>query len=1106
MKFQRFLGATAIVGILATLPTAASAAKDGKSATPMVVSSQSSSQTGDLAPQSTESQNAAAPTQTTSEATQENNPTAAQVTAGTGGDIVVTGSRIRRPDLESTVPIATVKGEDVYNQANVNLGETLNNLPQLRSTFAQQNGGTSTIGVAGLNLLDLRGLGVQRTLVLVNGRRQVPSDIQNTAAAVDINTIPEDLIDRIDIVTGGNSAVYGSDAIAGVVNFVLKDHFQGLQIRAGDAIPEFGAGGNRYVSVLAGKNFADGRGNIAVAGEYSKQDRVFASQIPFLRQNNGFYTNDVDLGGGSDGIPDTVFGRDLRSTTIARYGLIPIAETRNSAAPCGTGVNGTNYNCNYIFSSLGDLMPITGERKGNGPNGNYIGGNGDTGREDRQVSVMPYNQRLSGTIIGHYDFSKAATVFLEGSYARVHTIGANSGPAFDQGAGVTFADDRAEFRLDNPFLTSAQRATIANAILASGSTTGLTGGRALTADDRAAIADGSFRFVDARNLTDLGIRDENTIRQTYSITLGLRGDITSHVNYELSGNYGRTTQDIKILGNVNVQRLLLAFDAGIDPATGKIACRSQFDPASANPVTDVDSPAAEAELANDIAQCVPYNPFGAADNTAARNYIVSNAGDHGRLSQIDAIGFVSADSGGFFNLPGGPVAIVLGGEFRQEDAKFVADPEIENGLTFLNALQTFDPPTERVTEGFGELNLPILKDIPFFKSLSLSGAVRVSHYNKAYGSTGTVVAYNGGGEWAPIQDVRFRANYGKAIRAPNYTDTAAPLGQNFAPGFQDPCNATRINTGTSERVANCEAAIPAAALAPGSAFQNFTNGSYSLEILSGSNPLLKAETSKSLTVGAVITPRFLPGFDVTVDYFDINVKNVIESASAQDIVDLCYDHGEFCNLFQRYTGTGTGPNGEVPGQILQGSLIQAGLNFASLRRRGLDVQLNYNHSIGNNASLNVRGYYTHQFENSDFTDPNDPTYETRNLNQLGDPKDEFVGNADLTLGKFTVGYGLHYIGPQLTTAYANLYPINGEPAQNPDVISITRYPAVLYHNVRFAVQLGSTASNRRGFEFFFGIDNFTNKNPPLGLTGTGDGSGIYEVLGRQYYSGIRLTF
>ena len=334
----------------------------------------------------------------------------------------------------------------------------------------------------------------------------------------------------------------------------------------------------------------------------------------------------------------------------------------------------------------------------------------------------------------------------------------------------------------------------------------------------------------ARNFTDLGLRDEDTKRETYRIVAGFRGDITPHLNYEFSGNYGRTNQDITILGNVNVQRLILAQDAGIDPNNpgAGIQCRSKYAAGAGNVVADVDSDPARAQLAADIAACVPYNAFGGSDNSAARRYIVSNSGDKGRLTQADFTGFISADSGGFFKLPGGPVALVLGGEYRTEDANFVADQDIQDGLTFLNSLQTFDPPRLKVLEGFGELNVPILKDLPFARSLSLSGAARVSHYNKAYGSTGTVYAYNGGAEYAPVQDIRFRANYGKSIRAPNYTDTASPLGQNFAPGFLDPCNAGRIGTGTPTRAANCTTALGANL---GNAdFQGLTNLGYSLEI------------------------------------------------------------------------------------------------------------------------------------------------------------------------------------------------------------------------------------------------------------------------------------
>ncbi|RYZ68515.1 MAG: TonB-dependent receptor, partial [Proteobacteria bacterium] len=260
------------------------------------------------------------------------------------------------------------------------------------------------------------------------------------------------------------------------------------------------------------------------------------------------------------------------------------------------------------------------------------------------------------------------------------------------------------------------------------------------------------------------------------------------------------------------------------------------------------------------------------------------------------------------------------------------------------------------------------------------------------------------------------------------------------------------------------------------------------------------------TVGAVVTPRFLPGFDLTVDYFDIDVSNVITAASAQQIVDLCYDNRQFCDLFQRYTGSGLGPNGEVPGQIIQGSLLQSSLNFASLKRRGIDVQVNYNRRLTEDLRVNLRGYYTHQIRNSNFTDPTRPDFETRVLNQLGDPKDEFTLNADFTVGKLTAGYGLHYIGPMLTTAYANLYPINGNPPLNEDVISIRKYPDVFYHNVRLSLQLGATTEERKGFEWFVGIDNVGNRKPPLGSTGTGAGSAIYEVLGRSFFTGVRATF
>ena len=1024
----------------------------------------------------------------------------------TAPTIVVTGSRIRRPELEATTPITTFSGEQVYDQAGHNLGEALNELPALRSTYAQSNPG-SGIGVAGLNLLDLRGLGAQRTLVLVNGRRHVPSDLQVTASAVDINTIPTDLVERVDIVTGGNSAVYGSDAIAGVVNFILKDDFEGVTVRGGAGMPRYGAGANYFLSGVAGMNFADGRGNIAVSGEYTRQNRLYASDVPWRRQRDGFVTVDFDPAGGSDGIPDTAFARDLRNSSISYTGIVPFIQNTGNPACGGENLLGDPFNCDFVFTPGGELVPVSfAARTGTSAFSGYIGGNSVTGQEHGLVSVFPSNERYVANLLAHYEFSEAAEFFVEAKYSRARTTGSNSGPAFDQGQGVTFLDPRSQFRLDNPFLNQSAQETIAAQLLASGNNNGLINVFGpLTAGDRADIAAGTYRFAMAKNFLDLGIRDEDALRQTYRVVAGFRGAISDNWSYEISGNYGRTEEEIDILGNVNVQRLMLALDAGVNPATGATECRSQFDPSAAFASPDVPASAGSANLAADIAACVPYNPFGysPAGNAAARQYITSDAGNEGYLEQVDVTAFVSGDTSGFFELPGGPIGVAVGAEYRREDAFFEADDEINQGLTFLNALATFDPDPFEVKEAFGELNVPILADRPFFEELTLSGAARVSDYK---GATGTVWAYNVGGRYSPVQDITFRANYGRAIRAPNYRETADPLSQNFAPGFDDPCGSTNIGNGSANREANCQADLGANLNDP--AYQQIANSSYSLEILSGGNAALTEETSDSLTLGVVFQPRWVPGLAITADYYDITVDSVVASPSAQAIVNSCYDlpslDNQFCALFERFQGPGRGPNSEAPGEILVQSLEQTPLNFAKRQRRGIDFDVSYRTELAEKTFLNTRLFYTHVLKTSNFQDPTNPDFEDRILSEMGDPVDEFVFDVDLTFDELTIGYGAHYIGPMLTASYETFFPLNGDDPQNADAFPFEEYPEVLYHDIRVAWQVGGVDGDRP-FEFYAGIDNVLDKKPPFGLGGLGT-SAIYDVWGRRYYAGFRANF
>lgn len=1030
--------------------------------------------------------------------------------------IVVTGSRIRRPNLQSTVPITSIGGENFFQQGQTNVGDTLNDLPQLRSTFAQQNPGLG-IGIAGLNLLDLRGLGTQRTLVLVNGRRHVPSDILNNAVSVDTNSIPNDLIERVDIVTGGNSAIYGSDAIAGVVNFVLRRDFDGVQVRGQAGITGEGFGGNQYVSAMYGKNFADGRANITLHGEYARTDRVFASDVAAFRTNNNFAVIDADGGAGlvngGDGFADRAFFTNISSTTIHYAGLVPINQ-RNipSTGLCGNATTAANgapnnlgaaFNCTYIFTPDGRLIQQTGTRYGTGINSGIRDSNGQTGREGKTLSVLPFTERFNVNLLARYELSPAVEVFLEAKWNRVNALGNNAGPSFNQGTGGT-TDFRERPRLDNPFLNPADRATLASLILASGCNTSLTvtcpAAGNLTAANRAAIANGSYRFVTARNLLDVGLRDERFQRDTWRVVVGQRGTFNDDWNYELSFNYGQFRESVTTNGYIDRQRFALAMDAGRNPVTGAIQCRSQFDPQPTDRLTGFAAPAAAnaARLATDIAACVPYNPFGSSDNSASVDYFARTFTVNSGLSQMVLSGFMSGDTSGFFNLPGGPVRFALGAEYRREKAFYKQDPFVTQGFTNGVSIPDFVPDPFEVKEAYGEIQIPILKDTPFFHELTLSGAGRIAKYQ---GAVGAVWSYNGGIDWAPVQDIRFRANYSRAVRAPNVSETAFPLVPNFFNGFVDPCNPDRIGTGV--RATNCLADIGAATLA------TFTNVTQSIAIVSGSNPNLNAETSDSYTYGVVIQPSFVPGLNLSVDYYDITVNGIIANVGTQTIVNQCYDSPTltniFCGQFQRWRGPGAGPLGEDPGRLLGNSLINAPLNFAKRTRRGIDVNFAYQRDFGA-VDFSTNLIYTHNLEISNFQDPTNPSFETRILGQLGDPKDEFRWDFDFGVGPVTLGYRLRYIGPMYYNTYATLFPLNGQTPTDVDAFPDLKYPSVMYHDLRIDFDVAKDGAGNE-FKFYVGVDNVLDKGVPQGgSTATGAGSAIYSFRGRNFYAGARVRF
>jgi TonB dependent receptor. len=912
---------------------------------------------------------------------------------------------------------------------------------------------------------------------------------------------------------------------------------------------------------MYGHNFGGGRGNITLQGEYNHDQRVFGSDIPWYRQADGFVVSDVDAGllpnqHNSDGFPDRIFVQDIRSSTISAFGLVPISQ-QQSVAPCGTGLAGTNggpstisgitgvangtaFNCTYIFNPDGSLVAETGTRAGTGPSPTLIGGNGPTTREGQQFSVFPENKRINLNLLAHYSISDAFEPFVEAKWVRIDSTGNNSGPSFIQGAQFDF---RERPRLDNPFLDPTARNVIASQILASGcnpATSGTcntavdtttnsgaggpgqgTGGR-LSAADIAMVNAGTYRFLDLRRLADFGLRDEVFKRDTYRVVAGIRGTFNTDWSYELSANYGQFDQNTTAKGYVDRQRFVLAMDAGRNPATGQIQCRSQFDPTAAVPyfvpATDPRKPIFAARLAADIAACVPYNPFGGADNSASVAYFGATGFKTARETQLDFLGFVNGDSSQLFSLPGGPIGFVLGGEYRRETAFYHEDPLVDTpggGLSITNEVDVgnFDPHPFHVAEAFGEINMPILKDVPFFHELSVSGAGRYSRYAAPIKGVWT---YNFGGEWAPVRDIRFRANFGKSVRAPNLSETGFPVVPNFSPTYVDPCSSNALNQGSTTRAAACQADV-------GTLIPTIRNGAYSLGVLNGSNPNLVPEVSHSLTVGGVLQPRFLPNFSLSVDYYRITVDKVIAAVTAQTIVNNCYDlpaGNPFCALFTRWRGPGSGPNSENPGEVLFNTVLQGPQNYAKRVRRGIDISANYRARLASKVVLDTGLIWVHGLQNSNFENVLDPNFENQNLGELGDPKDEGRLDVDLKVGNVTFGYNMHYIGWQyinnaedqisLLTACNTPGNLDTCPPNNADFATPLKFPAITYHGLRVQWDTGPAFGRVKNLQIYAGVDNVFDRHPPLGLTGTGSGPGsvglssIYDVFGRRFFGGVKV--
>lgn len=794
-----------------------------------------------------------------------------------GGEIIVTGSRVPRRDLTSTSPLAVVQDEEFALSGSVNVESVLNTLPQVipgTTAFSNNPGG----GVATLNL---RGLGTQRNLVLVNGRRYIFFD---TSQVVDLNTIPSFLLDSVDVVTGGASAVYGSDALAGVTNFHLRNDLNGLLVGGQYSLTEEGDGRRYNVYGALGTEFGDGRGNVTVYGEYFSRGEIFAD----ARDWSAFSL--VDSGGqlvpgGSAGVPQ---GRHVAI----------------GGAAIGAG---TNYvGAGAFFATPGDSIPYCGDPCAyNYAPSNYImvpqkrftlGGYGE------YEVVDGHNAYAEFTFINNVvDNELAATPISQRVYIPLATV-----------CGLVSADDCTQLTT----IAARQQAAIAAGSTAFGAFNAGAGSfNALQPGEVALTA--NYRFTQIAN------RINTDDRNAYRMLAGVRGEVTDNINYDVYYMYSRTKNAQVQQGNVS---------------------RSAF-------VENVEDGTCNVFGLNQLSQeCIDNVGIQAQNQEESRMQVAQ-----GSISGTVPFTFPWAND---------PFGFAVGVEWRSMDAKFLPDTALSSGdVAGFNAGDPTDGQYD-VKEIFAEARLPIIQE-NFIHRFELNGAFRYSDYS--LDAVGGVETYSLGAELAPIPDINFRAQYQRAVRAPNVGELFGGAAIGF-PGADDPCSDRGLTLGlTAAEVADLRAICIATGVPAAEVFSPNIQLNDQIEGSFGGNPNLQEEVGDTYTVGAVIRPRFIPRLNIAVDWYSIRVLNAVAVAggSVQGVLDLCLlvlqdASNPLCQAINR------DPSGQISGG---GEFIveAANANLAQLNAEGVDWQVDYNLPVNfgllgpsSRLSFFVLGNYTYR--------------------------------------------------------------------------------------------------------------------------------------------------
>ena len=956
--------------------------------------------------------------------------------------IVVTGTRVVRDGFRSPTPLTVLTREEIENTSPTNnIADFVNQQPVFAASIRPSNSRLElSNGIAGINALNLRSLGTVRTLVLVDGRRSVGSTANGV---VDINTIPQALVERVEVVTGGASAAYGSDAVAGVTNFILNKGFDGLKISGDIGVTDKGDGFNYSTDVTGGLGFADGRGRLIVAGEIAHTDGIF--QVDRDWNHTGFVRIQNPLWSANATVPRYLLRTEVGQANSTPGGLITASAGTINNTLCGTYFGSGGSINQYQYGALTFPSPVcapTTPPSASSPSLNQ-GGDWRVNDTGRRIGLNPKEDRhgLFGRL--SFEVTDAVTVFGEASYNRQKTL-FNAGPNLMTGLSLnatgcgTAATPAAAPLTCNAFLYN----TLGQARLA-----------------------GVTSVTLATSGADLPTRGSNNRRKVQRYVIGAEGDFDAFgkpARWDVYGQYGRADLREQLINIQQTVRRNNALAAVFAPAgnpnglpVGSIQCLINVD----------------ADTTNDDPDCVPLNLLGiGVADPAAIEYILGDPYRNQKLEQTVAGVNLSLTP---FATWAGDVSVAVGAEYRKEQIDGFVPAEFQPLVLPSGATQSlWSVGNFRPSKGSYTVKEAYLETVvPLGLGLEINGAIRGTDYS----TSGFVTTWKLGATWQPIDDILLRATRSRDIRAPNLNEL--------------------YQAGTAHTSTVTNPFFPGPG--PGSGTYG-PNLSY-LGTITG-NLNLDPEKADSWNLGAVLTPRFVPGLSFSADYFNIKVKDAIDVLSADDIVLRCSEGlAEFCAAIV--------PDPNNPSRVL---ISRSPFNFQSIKITGIDFEAAYRMRLkGGNVLL--RGLATRYIKNI----LNTGVAGVVPINSVG-TLGVGSGSQSITpkwIYRFTAGYDTKAFAVTATARGVGngRYDFSGIECESNCPISTGQFPTYEDNSIpgKTYVDLNTTfkfdARHAGDGEFFINVTNLFDEDAiKLPETGLAANTTYSDLLGRAFRVGVRL--